>query len=201
MMHNNGLCLQRWRGTFLVRSPAGTPCSQKLSFLASSWNQLNISSLFISQILICYTIFRSQAWMYCASMPFLVQGGSKIPTDLLHGWLLWGENAEGPIIQLAENLARGTAAQGLSVTGLLLQADKHPEVSRFQCVGMCQHCWLQQSAEMPESIKWNNLGTRTRTRVNSRTQCLMEHFIQGKTTFLSHEGGKIHFQPAMSGWY
>ena len=78
--------------------------------------------------------------MYSADMPFLVQGGSKIPTDLLHDQLLQGENAERPIIQLAENLARDTVAQGLSATGLLWQADKHREVSRFQCVRMCQHC-------------------------------------------------------------
>jgi len=78
--------------------------------------------------------------MCSASMPFLVQGGCKIPADLLHNRLLSEENEGRPIIQSAENLARDTVAQSLSVTGLLLPADKHPEVSRFQCVGTCQHC-------------------------------------------------------------
>lgn len=45
-------------------------------------------------------------------------------------------NAERPRAQLEENLARDTVEQGLSATGLLLQGDKHSEVSRFQCMVM-----------------------------------------------------------------
>lgn len=56
-------------------------------------------------------------------------------------------------LQLEENLARDTVEQGLRAMGLLLQADKHPEVSRFQYMEMCQHCWLQQNAGMAQRIK------------------------------------------------
>lgn len=104
-----------------------------------------------------------------------------------------GENAERPRVQLEENLARDTVEQRLSATGLLLQADKHPEVSRFQCMEMCQHCLLQQNAEMAQRIKQSNLKTRTRTTVNSRTQCLMEVFIQEKKYFWAMKKVKYAF--------
>lgn len=142
-------------------------------------------------------MFISQAWIYSASSPFLLQGGSKISADPLHRWLLWGEDAERPIIQSAENKTRDC----LHATGLLPQADKHPEVSRFQCVQICQRCWLQHSAEMPESIKMNNLGSRTTIRVKPRTKRLIELFIKGKkyVYFWTVKKGKYTFSLSFLG--
>lgn len=97
--HNKGLCNAEEESS-LWGAQLGLPVAK--SYL--SWT-ITVSTtkfpLHITDINLLFfsdKMFINQVWMYSASSPFLLQGGRKISADPLHSWLLWGEDAERPII-------------------------------------------------------------------------------------------------------
>lgn len=116
--------------------------------------------------------------MYSVRMPFLVQGGSKIPTDLLHDQLLWEKKCrkthqktwpETLLCRVSVQL--GSCCRQISIL-------KWADSSVWGCVNTVDCSRVQRCLRALNETTWGPEPEHESTQ--GLSQCLMEHFVQGK---------------------